>query len=89
MSPKVLLNRLYYEYILVLKLVFTYELFNICRVFLFRVLPLDTRGLPPPPRPPTRVLPWTSWGPSAVPRPLAYSRPPPLTTNPGSAPGYL
>ena len=45
MSPKVLLNRLYYEYFLVLKLVFTYELFNICRVFLFRVLSLDTYNI--------------------------------------------
>jgi hypothetical protein len=41
-------------------------------------IPRASGGLCPP-GPPTRVLPWTSWGPSPT-------HAPPLTTNPGSAP---
>ena len=38
-------------------------------------IPRASGGLSPH-GPPTRALPWTRWGHSAVPRPLAYSRPP-------------
>ena len=52
------------------------------------VIPQTPKGSGAPPVPPTRALPSTRWGPKSGPQTPRLLTPP-LTTNPGSVPGYI